>query len=67
MISWDDDNSRVGRAEDIAVRLKSDVDLSQVKTAMEYGSGTGLISFALKEPRESTMFRSTFIQDGFCQ
>ena len=47
--TWDDDPSRVKRAEDIVVRLKSTIDLSQVKSAMEYGSGTGLMSFVLKE------------------
>ena len=47
--TWDDDPSRVKRAEDIVVKLKSTIDLSQVKSAMEYGSGTGLMSFVLKE------------------
>ncbi len=47
--TWDDDPARVKRAEEIAVRVKSTVDLSQVTKALEYGSGTGLMSFALKD------------------
>ena len=46
-ISWDDDPSRVERAEIIADFLKSKIELSQIKSALEYGSGTGLLSFEL--------------------
>lgn len=46
--TWDDDPSRVERAEEIANKLQAAVDLSKVNTALEYGSGTGLLSFCLR-------------------
>lgn len=47
--SWDDDPIRVARAEAIGNVLKSRIDLKKVAKALEYGSGTGLLSFALKD------------------
>lgn len=47
--TWDDDPIRVERAESIAASIASSIDLSKIKQAMEYGSGTGLLSFALKD------------------
>lgn len=47
--TWDDYPDRIKRAEVIASRLASAVNLAVIKTAMEYGSGTGLMSFALKD------------------
>jgi ubiquinone/menaquinone biosynthesis C-methylase UbiE len=47
--TWDDDPVRVDRAESIAASLANTIDLSTIKLAMEYGSGTGLLSFALKD------------------
>ena len=47
--TWDDDPVRVDRAESIADSLAKTIDLSLVNMAMEYGSGTGLLSFALKD------------------
>ena len=47
--TWDDDPNRAKMAKFIAGRLASAVDLAGIKTAMEYGSGTGLMSFVLKE------------------
>ena len=47
--TWDDYPDRIKRAEVIASRLASAVNLTVIKTAMEYGSGTGLMSFALKD------------------
>jgi ubiquinone/menaquinone biosynthesis C-methylase UbiE len=47
--SWDDDPIRVARAEAIGKVLGSRIDLKQVNKALEYGSGTGLLSFALKD------------------
>ena len=47
--TWDDDPVRVDRAESIADNLANSIDLSSIKQAMEYGSGTGLLSFALKD------------------
>ena len=46
--TWDDDPIRVVRAESIGKSLAKRIDLSTIKQAMEYGSGTGLLSFALK-------------------
>ena len=47
--TWDDDPVRVDRAEAIARTMTDRINLSAVKQAMEYGSGTGLLSFALKD------------------
>lgn len=47
--TWDDNPVRVDRAKSIATSLANTIDLSSVKLAMEYGSGTGLLSFALKD------------------
>lgn len=47
--TWDDDPVRVDRAEAIADSMANTIDLSSLKQAMEYGSGTGLLSFALKD------------------
>jgi ubiquinone/menaquinone biosynthesis C-methylase UbiE len=50
--TWDDDPTRTERAQTIADKLRAVVDLSNVKTALEYGSGTGLLSFCLSEEIE---------------
>jgi ubiquinone/menaquinone biosynthesis C-methylase UbiE len=47
--TWDDNPARIDRANSIATSLANTIDLSSVKLAMEYGSGTGLLSFALKD------------------
>jgi ubiquinone/menaquinone biosynthesis C-methylase UbiE len=47
--TWDDDPERVKRAEVIADHLASAVDLTGINSALEYGSGTGLLSFCLKD------------------
>jgi len=47
--TWDDDPIRAERTGILADALRSAVDLSKINTAMEYGSGTGLMSFALKD------------------
>ena len=52
-ISWDDDPTRVERAAIIASFLRSKVNLGHGKSALEYGSGTGLLSFELKHELES--------------
>ena len=46
--NWDDDPDHVERARIIAKRLVKAIDKSDVKTALEYGSGTGLLSFELR-------------------
>ena len=52
-MSWDDDPSRKERAQIIANFLRSKLDLSNLQSAFEYGSGTGLLSFALQDEFES--------------
>ena len=47
--TWDDDPERVNRALSIADSISKRIDLSRIEKAMEYGSGTGLLSFALKD------------------
>ena len=53
--TWDDNPDRVLRAEIIAKQLSNNIDLTNLETAMEYGSGTGLLSFALKEKLNSVV------------
>jgi ubiquinone/menaquinone biosynthesis C-methylase UbiE len=47
--TWDDDPAKVNRAVSIADSLSNKIDLSTIKMALEYGSGTGLLCFALKD------------------
>ncbi len=47
--TWDDDPVRVQRAAEIAGFLANRIDLTKITSALEYGSGTGLLSFALKD------------------
>ena len=47
--TWDNDPAKVNRAESIADSLSNNINMSSIKLAMEYGSGTGLLSFALKD------------------
>lgn len=47
--TWDDHPERVARAETIAQQLKTVLDMSQFQHALEYGCGTGLLSFALQD------------------
>ena len=46
--TWDT-AEKLSRAATIAACLKNHVDLSDVNTALEYGCGTGLLSFELSE------------------
>ncbi len=46
---WDKNHDHATRANKLANYLASQIDLGKVKKAMEYGSGTGLLSFALKD------------------
>jgi 2-polyprenyl-3-methyl-5-hydroxy-6-metoxy-1,4-benzoquinol methylase len=47
--TWDDKPSRVERAASIAQSIRDVLDLNIYQNALEYGSGTGLLSFALKD------------------
>jgi ubiquinone/menaquinone biosynthesis C-methylase UbiE len=46
--SWDDVN-KVRRAEDVAAAMRRAVPLSRSMKALEYGAGTGLLSFCLRD------------------
>lgn len=44
---WDRDPSRIERANAVAEAMRRNLPISRQITAMEYGCGTGLLSFAL--------------------
>ena len=46
--SWDDDPVKRERARVIAEAIKASVPLNDTMSALEYGCGTGLLSFALR-------------------
>jgi ubiquinone/menaquinone biosynthesis C-methylase UbiE len=46
---WDSDPKKVERARVVAEAIRKAVPLSTSMTALEYGCGTGLLSFALQE------------------
>jgi len=46
---WDKDKMHVERAEAIAKKLSEMVSLNKSMKALEYGAGTGLLSFELKD------------------
>ena len=46
---WDSDPKKVERARTVADAIRNTVPLSREMTALEYGCGTGLLSFALQE------------------
>ncbi len=46
--TWDADPMKVARAEAVAHGFRSEVPLSSAMRALEYGCGTGLLSFALR-------------------
>lgn len=46
---WDDNPVRVARAASIAQSMRAVLDMNTFQNALEYGSGTGLLSFALKD------------------
>jgi SAM-dependent methyltransferase len=47
--TWDADPTKVSRANAIAAAIARDVPLSRAMRALEYGCGTGLVTFALRE------------------
>lgn len=51
--SWDDDPIRVERAVSIAQSMRDILDMNTYQRALEYGSGTGLLSFALQDDLKS--------------
>jgi ubiquinone/menaquinone biosynthesis C-methylase UbiE len=46
-LTWDNDKAKVERAEKVADVIKRILPLSQQMNALEYGCGTGLLSFCL--------------------
>ena len=46
--NWDDDPMKTARAQAVADGIQSRVPLTNHMTALEYGCGTGLLSFALQ-------------------
>src|SRR5262245_32944861 len=46
--TWDDDPSKVARARDVADAMAREVPLSSQMRAMEYGAGTGMLTFLLR-------------------
>ena len=47
--TWDDDPAKVERAKAVADEIVARVPLSRTMRALEYGCGTGLLSFMLRE------------------
>jgi len=47
--TWDDDQAKVERARAVADEIVARVPLSRTMRALEYGCGTGLLSFMLRE------------------
>ena len=47
-LSWDDDSSKVKRAKIVADEIKRYLVLSKEMAGLEYGCGTGLLSFNLQ-------------------
>lgn len=45
--TWDQDPTKVERAKLFAEIIRNKIDLTKVEMALEYGSGTGLLSFSL--------------------
>ena len=45
--TWDEDPTKAERAKIFAEIIRNKIDLSKVEMALEYGSGTGLLSFSL--------------------
>ena len=47
--TWDDDPSKVERAKAVAEAIAREIPLSPSMRALEYGAGTGLLSFLLRD------------------
>jgi len=47
--TWDDDPAKVERARAIAAAIAREVPLRSAMSALEYGAGTGLLGFMLRE------------------
>lgn len=47
--TWDDDPTKVERARAIAAAIEREVPLADTMDALEYGAGTGLLGFMLRD------------------
>jgi ubiquinone/menaquinone biosynthesis C-methylase UbiE len=47
--TWDDDLAKVARADAVADAIRASIPLAPTLRALEYGCGTGLLSFALAD------------------
>lgn len=56
---WDSDPTKVERAKNAAVLIRQIIDIKPPAKALEFGCGTGLLSFALKD-----VFRSIDLFDS---
>ncbi len=56
---WDSDPAKVERARVVADAIRAAVPLKQGMTALEYGCGTGLLSFALQNEFASMTLADT--------
>jgi len=56
---WDSDPAKVERARVVAEAIRAAVSLSPGMTALEYGCGTGLLSFALNQEFASITLADT--------
>ncbi len=56
---WDSDPKKVERALAVAEAIRKTIPLSREMSALEYGCGTGLLSFALKDEFQSITLADT--------
>ena len=56
--TWDTDDKRY-RASRVADRLRAAIDLSGIGRALDYGCGTGLLSFAMKDELAEVVLADT--------
>ncbi len=47
--TWDNNPMHQQRSEAIASKMKEQIDLNRTMTALEFGAGTGILSFLLKD------------------
>lgn len=50
--TWDKNPERLERAKLFAEEIRNNIDLDRIEMAMEYGCGTGLLSFQLRDDLE---------------
>lgn len=60
--TWDENPERVERTRRVAETLRATLDLHRVETALEYGCGTGQLSFALAEDLPHCLLVDTSVE-----